>query len=58
MEYDKAILNFLESMSKVSASAQAMIYHELGYYDDVQMNGTHLAAHFGLAKSMLSLLQR
>jgi ankyrin repeat protein len=58
IEDGKPILDFLGSMSKVSASAQAMIYHELGYYDDIQMNGTHTAACFGLTKFMLDLLQR
>ncbi|QGA13764.1 hypothetical protein EYB26_001415 [Talaromyces marneffei] len=58
IENDKPILDFLGNKSKVSASTQAMIYHELGYYDDIQMNSTHLAAYFGLTKSMLALLQR
>lgn len=58
VEDGKLVLEFLESASKVSASAQAMCYSEIGYYDDFRMNGTHLAAYFGLASSMSNLIQR
>jgi hypothetical protein len=59
IEGEKLILDFLESTVKISACSQAMIYDEhddLGVFE-TKMTGIHLAAFFGLSRSISNLLQ-
>jgi ankyrin repeat protein len=52
------ILDFLESAAKVSASSQTMIYSGHGYSGETWMIDIHLAACFGLQKSVSTLLDK
>jgi hypothetical protein len=58
IEGQKLILDFLESTTKVSACSLAMISTGYWYTGETQMTGIHLAAYFGLWKSMSALLER
>lgn len=51
-------MELLESTAKVSACSQAMIYNKYRGTGETQMRGAHLAAYFGLLKSMSVLLER
>ncbi|RYP93508.1 hypothetical protein DL770_000392 [Monosporascus sp. CRB-9-2] len=58
-ETEESILHFLESGAKVSSSSQAMVASRnySGYSQKVprQMTGVHLAAYFGLKKTIIAL---
>ena len=63
VEAERLVVDFLENELKVAAFIQAMIASKLtprsGYSQRVprQMTGVHLAAYFGLRKTMIALLK-
>jgi hypothetical protein len=57
IEGGKLILDLLSNTAKVSACSQVMIYDKYGYNGETLMTGMHLAAYFGLWKSMSTLLE-
>jgi GPI inositol-deacylase-like protein len=60
IEGEQLVLDLLKSMTKVSACSQAMRYQKdmYMYGSETRMTGVHLAAYFGLWKSMSGLLER
>lgn len=63
IEEDELILAFLQSDAAVSASSQVLLsifrtYHKYGKWQPSEIRGVHLAAYFGLVKSMTALLKK
>jgi nitrate reductase NapAB chaperone NapD len=64
IESEQLILNFLESEPKVSGSFQAVVASLVNYYkidlersEQIKVKGVHLAAYFGLTKTIRILLK-
>ncbi|KAN0069147.1 hypothetical protein V8E54_012776, partial [Elaphomyces granulatus] len=57
-EGGKLVLGLLESATSISACSQVMTYSQYRALGETKMTGAHLAAYFGLGKTMSALLEK